>query len=102
MFARGDSLEQPRDIEFEIIFFAADLADRFLATAKHLGYEAACYHWEIQREWHVCITIYMLPEHEALTRMEEKLTPLAQEFLGDFDGWSSYVMKSDPGGGPEA
>lgn len=88
----GDSLENPRPIDYDCVFPSPVLAEQFLEAVRWLGYErVTSMHWEKLGSWCVCVTVFMLPEHEPMSLISGKLAAVSSEFMGNFDGCGCFI-----------
>ena len=88
MFARGDDLSKPRDIDFNHVFDSEHDALRFCEASKRVGFDRVnCRYWEEGSAWDVLVKVFMIPRHAEITETELKLDLLARESDGRADGW---------------
>jgi hypothetical protein len=92
MFEGGDSLSQSREIEFAHQFSDRRAAEAFAFEAGGPGIEAGIDEVEDRPEapWDVIITIVMIPDHAAISELEQRLGGLAKRMGGEADGWGCF------------
>ena len=95
MRTNGDSLTQPRQIDFSVVFPTEQAALAFCdAIAKHdveVSYEEGSGLGE--SPWDVTVTREMVPDHAAIIAMEEWLASHFGPFGGVNDGWGCFNME---------
>lgn len=90
MLDDGIDLEQPRDLDFFVVFAERAKADAFAAAAG-VQEDAEVHGPEIDEEgiWQVAVTRRMVPTHAAVTAFELEIAELAERHGGYPDGWGS-------------
>jgi len=89
--AEGLDLTQVRAVEFAHVFAEPADADAFAEAA--VGEQASVDILEPEDEgdpWEVAVTYELVPNAEAITRIEEELEALAIKHNGESDGWGIY------------
>jgi hypothetical protein len=96
MQAEGDDLSKPRDIEFQFVFKLEPNSRHFASEvqAKH-GLKAETARYEERRMWQATVTKHMVPTHQEITRLEQKLTELAEAHTGEADGWGCMQVEKE-------
>lgn len=92
MFDGGDSLRQPRDIDFAHCFPDERTAKTFASQVIGLGRKVSIQKAEDDSEdsWDVIVTVTMVPDHEALGSLERRLAEQAETIGGKADGWGCF------------
>ena len=93
MHESGDNLDVARDMNFAFAFKTQTEAERFAAAVTAPGYRAEASPYPERRMWQVEVTHHMTPTHEAITKLETRLTKIAVEHGGEADGWGSFQQK---------
>ncbi len=97
----GDSLQEPRDIEFNFVFQNIQWAKQFSEIVQSLGYNRVSYKfWEEKMLWDSCVVVFMAPDHGQITEIESKLDGIARGLSGKADGWGCFTIKSNIGAKP--
>lgn len=89
----GDTLTQPRTIEFQFIFSKRAQSLDFAHAVPELDYEICLSYYEEREMWQAEVKIYMIPEHSEITRIEADLSARAAPLGGQADGWCCMVIK---------
>jgi regulator of RNase E activity RraB len=84
----GDDLETPRPIEHTVTFDDREKRDGFARAMAHKGYRVAI----DASERAVRCTKLDTVDPFKITEMRVALTTLAEEFGGDYSGWSTAVQ----------
>lgn len=93
MASSGDDLSKERDIDFSIIFSDQSSAENFCQIASKEGWATDLDEPDTEAgEWDVTVTTMMLPNHSAISAMEERLLDLASSFGGRLDGWGCFAV----------
>lgn len=90
----GDMLTEPREINFHFIFPARSKAIGFIEILedKQLRLEIS---WSDERElWQVTVVQHMVPDHSAITKLENRLADMAHPLNGSDDGWGCFAIKA--------
>lgn len=91
MAAAGDDLSKARDIDFNHVFAKEEQAQLFACAVQQLGCaRISCHFFEEKNLWDVRVVVFMPPDHEQLSRTEQKFDTMAREFLGRSDGWGCF------------
>tara|TARA_R110002167_G_C12623630_1_gene646976 strand:- start:94 stop:426 length:333 start_codon:yes stop_codon:yes gene_type:complete len=91
---RGDPLTEPREINFHFIFPTRSQAIGFveILTDKQLRLELS---WHDERQlWQITVVQHMIPDHAAITALENRLIDMAQPLDGTADGWGCFAIKA--------
>jgi hypothetical protein len=85
----GDDFTLSRDIDFTVVFPAADGAEQFAKRFRSLGYVASVEFAEVveQLPWEVVVVNHMEPSHTEIGDFEDKLLSVAEPLGGRNDGW---------------
>lgn len=95
----GDSLQEPRDIEFNFVFPESEQVQRFFEIAQSLGYRRLTHRFADKRKlWDSCVVVFMVPDHAEITEIESTLDAIARNLSGRADGWGCFTIKP---GAPE-
>lgn len=85
--ASGDRLNEPRDIDFSHLFQEEYAAMQFAVAVQRTDFKRVRREFsQTKHAWDVCVTVFMLPTHAAITATESKLKAIAREFHGRADG----------------
>ena len=89
MAADGDNLEEPREIDFSVIFPSEDSAIQFAIRLLRNDLKVSFSDYEGSEEfpWQVQAHPFMLPTHENVSGFESMLAGEAAAFGGRNDGW---------------
>ena len=88
MQADGDDLSKPRDIEFFFAFPEEQNATAFAEEIQiSLRLRATVSFCRESGVWQATAVTHAIPDHSAITRLEQELTELAQNFGGESEGW---------------
>ena len=92
MYESGDDLSKPRYIDFAGVFPTELEAASFAAHFREMGYTTAYKRSELVAElpWNVVITSFMVPDHAAITELENLLQRIASPLSGRNDGWGCF------------
>lgn len=95
MAANGDALEQPREIDFAVIFPSEDQALAFAITMLRGGVKVSFSEYEESEEmpWQVLVHPVMVPSHADITALENMLASEAGPLGGRNDGWGCELIK---------
>lgn len=86
MLKGGDTLTQPRIIDYCHVFPSRALALEFVKAITEKEYEVCISYYEDER-WQVIVKKHMIPEYKEVTRIEAELARLADVNGGAADGW---------------
>nr|WP_298124731.1 DUF695 domain-containing protein [uncultured Pseudoxanthomonas sp.] len=91
---RGDSLQQPREIDHWACFPSASARDEFLGRAAAMGFESRMPNREDdgEQEWGAHVFRSDVPAYGAIDDICLPLYDLAQECGGSYDGWECEVV----------
>jgi len=104
MAEAGDDLTRPRDVEFTVVFPNENTAKQLVDQVCALGYAASAELAGTVEDfpWDVIVVKQMVPSHEAIGAVEDRLQRLADTFGGRNDGWgclsSAPELKTPPEG----
>lgn len=93
LYDSGDSLSQPRNIEFQFIFPRREQSLDFARAIPEKEYEVCLSFYEERDMWQAEIIIYMVPSHSRITHIESNLSGRAAPFGGRADGWCCVRIK---------
>jgi hypothetical protein len=89
----GDDLGKSRDIDFSVIFRSASKAQEFCSMISKDNMRVDCHRSEGNPDvWDVTVTSNMVPTHNAISLMEDRLARLAAPFGGQNDGWGCFAV----------
>lgn len=94
MASRGDKLDQPREIDFNVIFPSEDQALAFAITLLRGGAKVSFSDYEENEEmpWEVTVHPVMVPNHADITAFETMLEAEAEPLGGRNDGWGCSLV----------
>ena len=94
--SRGDSLNQPREIDHWVYFREPDQRKQFQARVEGMGFRTGGLTEAPSREaaYGIQIRRVDLPSYNAIDDVTLPLFRLAQEFGGEYDGWETVVLKA--------
>lgn len=94
--SRGDSLDQPREIDHWIYFRGPIQREQFRVRSEEIGFRTRGITDAPSREAAYGIQVYRvdLPSYNAIDDVTFPLFRLAQEFGGEYDGWETVVLKT--------
>ncbi|TBR39257.1 MULTISPECIES: ribonuclease E inhibitor RraB [Dyella] len=94
MAERGDRLDQPREIDFSVIFPSEDQALAFAITLLRGGAKVSFSEYEENPElsWEVTVHPVMVPRHGDITAFEAMLAAEAEPLGGRNDGWGCGLV----------
>ncbi|HEY6205613.1 MAG TPA: ribonuclease E inhibitor RraB [Chthoniobacterales bacterium] len=95
---RGDTLEQPRNINFAFAFSERQQAIAFAELVHEPQFEVCISRYEEQNMWQTIVTRHMVPTHGDITALEHDLGSRAESVGGAPDGWGCFVV--NPGDRP--
>jgi hypothetical protein len=89
MVQHGDNLNVPRDIDFVVVTPDERAAKRLAEAVRTWGFEVGTEHAGIvpSLPWEVRVVSHMLPTHEGITQLEQRLADEAALVGGRNDGW---------------
>jgi hypothetical protein len=94
----GDSLTQPRPINFSIIFPTESVVlafcEAFTKSAHKIAYQKS--EVDEDRPWDVTVTREMVPDHAEIIAMEKWLAARADPLDGRNDGWDCFNIEDLP------
>ncbi len=93
LYDGGDTLSKPRIIEFQFIFPEREQSLEFSRIVPEKDYEICLSYYEEREMWEAEVRIYMVPDHDAITRLEADLSARAASFDGKPDGWCCIRIK---------
>ncbi len=87
----GDDLSKSRIINFSLLFYSRNEAQRFIKVAQKMQLEAVI-EADSPKEAAVDVTVKkeMLPTHQNISDFESMLEGLANPFGGANDGWGCF------------
>jgi len=88
----GDNLTEPRNVEFNHLFRRRSWALNFAKAVKDKVYTVAISYFEEEDGWDANVTIYMVPEHSEISRIESDLGIIADSCNGRSDGWLAQAI----------
>ena len=93
LIKQGDPLTEPREINFHFVFPTRSQAIGFveILTDKTLRLEMSWY--DERGLWQITVVQQMLPTHQMITELENRLNGLAQPLEGVPDGWGCFAVK---------
>jgi hypothetical protein len=93
LYDGGDSLSKPRFIEFQFIFPERAQSLEFARAVSEKEYEVCLSYYEERDMWEAEVKIYMIPDHDSITRIELDLSRRASSLGGSPDGWCCLRLK---------
>jgi hypothetical protein len=95
MVENGDNLSVPRDIDFIVVTPDAEAAARFAEVVGKWGLALTVEHADVVTTlpWEVRVVSHMLPTHEGITQLEQRLGHEAALVGGRNDGWGCFEQK---------
>ena len=96
MESKGDSLTQPRNIDFTVVFPEQVSAEKFAAHFRDQGYTVSVEGSDREGEfpWDVVVVKYMIPSYQEIGDFEESLQTVADTLGGHNDGWGCITQQS--------
>lgn len=98
MRAKGDSLTQPRPIDFSVVFpterAALDFCEAIAESGVKFSHEES--RADADRPWDVTVRRAMVPDHTEIIAMEEWLATRAEPHDGQNDGWGCFNIEDLP------
>lgn len=95
MVGNGDNLSVPRDIDFIVVTPNAESADQLAEAVRQWGFAVT-----VERTgtvsslpWEVRVVSHMLPTHDGITQLEQRLADEAALVGGRNDGWGCFEQK---------
>ncbi len=93
LMKRGDPLTEPREINFHFIFPTRSQAIGFIEILpdKDLRHEIS---WYAEYEgWQITVVKHMIPTHQEISDLENRLIDQSQPLGGVPDGWGCFAVK---------
>ncbi len=90
--AGGDDLTRPREVDFNVVFPAGNVAEQFADHFRVLGYVVSVELGQVVEDfpWEVVVKKYMVPSHNEIGSFEEALHSIASPLGGRNDGWGCF------------
>jgi len=97
MHENGDTLTEPRNVDFSVAFPNEDVASQFAAQSSWTGCVVTVEKTDCAPglPWDVTVTKKMIPDHGRITEFECLLQVSAQFFGGRNDGWGCFEVQPD-------
>ncbi len=89
----GSDLSKPHDLEFYLYFPAEQSAHQAAEKLEADGFEGELKPSAADSSWLCLVRKRMVPELSEIAALRRKLTSLAKEFKGQFDGWETRIEK---------
>ncbi|MGE0883904.1 MAG: ribonuclease E inhibitor RraB [Blastocatellales bacterium] len=87
----GSNLSKPHDLEFYLYFPAEESAQQAAEKLEADGFEGELRPSAANASWLCLVRKRMVPELNEIVAIRKKLTSLAREFKGEYDGWETKV-----------
>jgi hypothetical protein len=98
MWEAGDSLKQPRIVDFCFCFTQREQMLGFAQSVSERDLEVCLSYYEERSMWQAIVKRHMVPEHAEITRIEHLLSQRAAAAGGEADGWGCMrIIDSNPG-----
>ncbi|MCA9046963.1 MAG: ribonuclease E inhibitor RraB [Planctomycetaceae bacterium] len=93
LFESGDPLTEPREINFHFTFPTRGEAIGFIEVLDYADIRLEL-SWYVEGEcWQVTVVKFMLPDHKALTDLENRLIEISQPLGGKAEGWGCFSLE---------
>ena len=92
MLNDGADLSQPHIVDFYIAVPNQKVGTLVAAAAAKLGFDTDLTEDEPGSDWTVCCSKQMVPDHAAITQIEQDLDQLATPLGGRIDGWGALSL----------
>lgn len=89
----GSDFSKPHQIEFYLYFPTEDAAGQAAQKLEAEGFEGEMQRSVDLKNWLCLVRQEMLPELSKIGTAKRRLTKLAQEFGGEYDGWETKIEK---------
>ena len=86
------NLDKPRRVDFYLYFATKADAERARIELVGFGFSVQSHRAATSSSWLCLSSKEMAPDQAELMRWRKKLTQLAGEFGGTFDGWETEIM----------
>jgi Regulator of ribonuclease activity B len=91
----GDSLTQPRNVDFCFAFSERRQALAFTEVVDDRELEVCISYYEERDMWQTIVTRFMVPTHAEITATEFTLTQQAESVGGEADGWGCMRITNE-------
>ena len=90
--AGGDDLTRPREVDFNVVSPAGNVAEQFADHFRVLGYVVSVELGQVVEDfpWEVVVKKHMVPSHNEIGSFEEALQSIASPLGGRNDGWGCF------------
>jgi hypothetical protein len=92
----GDSLTEPRIVDFNFIFPERRQTIAFAEIVDDKESEVCISYYEEMDMWQAVVKRYMVPSHGDITELEQALTEQAESVGGEADGWGCMRITDAP------
>lgn len=92
----GDSLTEPRTVDFNFVFPQRRQAIAFVEIVDDRDLEVCISYYEERDMWDVVVRRYMVPTHADIAATELTLARHAESVGGEADGWGCMRITDDP------
>ena len=98
MRSQGDSLQAPRDIDFNILFSDEAPAIEFCRSFDPAEFRCRYKRYDEEEglSWNVTVSRHMVPHHADIVAHESRLQELATHLEGEVDGWGCFNVQDIP------
>ncbi|MBB3210536.1 hypothetical protein FHS27_006383 [Rhodopirellula rubra] len=93
LIERGDLLTEPREINYHFIFPTRSQAVGFIEILTETQWRLELFWYDERQLWQVTVVQHMIPDHSAITDLENRLVDMAHPLDGTADGWGCFAVK---------
>lgn len=90
IWQQGDDLEQPRVVDFSIVFQTREDADACARRLVQARGEVEVSYFEQRSLWDLCFSVRLVPSWWNITEQERELEGVSAAFNGRNDGWGFF------------
>lgn len=90
IWKRGGDLDEPRPVDFSLLFPSRSQADAFAETLSSQSGDVEVSYFEAKECWDLRFSPVLAPSWKEISRVESWLGREAQKFSGRNDGWGFF------------
>ena len=87
MYEGGDSLTQPRNIDYCFAFPSRQQSLDFAEAVDEREYEVCLSYYDEREMWQAIVKKHMVPDYDAIMHIVADLSARAERVGGEADGW---------------
>lgn len=88
----GANLSKPHELDFHVAAPSKAAAEHVGNAATQIGFATSVSKDDEGPDWTCCCTKLMVPDHSAITDIENMLDSMAKRVGGRIDGWGAFPV----------